>query len=309
MIVRFVSNLYNSILQIVDFIVGRTSDTLADIMIRALPLLAPLPNAISIYYVVQHEPLNYNTWQAFGAAAALECMFFALTEVTLKMWDGVQKDRRYIRALQVMIGLFVAYFLLVVVMVAVLEVKNGNYAPLAFPFVSVVAALALGCERWHKRNAQQQTAIDPTEFEELQLNLEATIQDSVNRQRRVEQLHSELESVRHELDESRTVAGNRQTELENAQRKLEELRQQCNQLGKSLNEFLPSSVLGRLNDVQRQKMDELFRLVVEQRITGAGDLVRSGMPKSDAYALWPVAVAAQLIYLNGDGAYHVRSAN
>lgn len=150
--VEFISNLYNSILQIIDFVIGRTSDTLADIMIRALPLLAPLPNAISVYYVVQHAPLNYNTAQAFGAAAALECMFFALTEVALKMWDGVQYDRRYIYALRVMVALFIGYFLLVILMVALLEVQHGNYAPLAFPFVSVVAALTLGCERWHKRN-------------------------------------------------------------------------------------------------------------------------------------------------------------
>lgn len=309
MIVRFVSNLYNSILQIVDFVVGRTSDTLADIMIRALPLLAPLPNAISIYYVVQHEPLNYNTWQAFGAAAALECMFFALTEVTLKMWDGVQNDRRYVRALQVMIGLFVTYFLLVVIMVAVLEVKNGNYAPLAFPFVSVVAALALGCERWHKRNTQQQVMVDPARFEEVQLNLESMIQDSANRQGRIERLLEELESVRHESDVLRASVEKSQTELKSAKQTMEELQRQYDQLHKSFNEFKPSSVLGRLNDAQRRKMDELFRLVDEQRITSTGDLVRAGMAKSDAYALWPVAVAAQLIYLNGDGAYHVRSAS
>lgn len=151
--VEVISNVYNSILEIVDFVVGRTSDTLADIMIRALPLLAPLPNAVSIFYISQHT-MQYNTLQAFAVAAGMECMFFALTEVALKLWDKVYVDRRYAWPLGIMGGVFVGYFALVMWLVATLEVKQGNYAPLAFPIVSVVAALTLGCERWHKRNTK-----------------------------------------------------------------------------------------------------------------------------------------------------------
>lgn len=142
---------YDGLLAIVDFVVSRTSDTLADIMIRALPLLAPLPNAISIFYILQHTS-NYSTLQAFAVAGSMECMFFALTEVALKLWDRVHIDRRYAWPLGIITVLFVGYFALVMWLVATLEVQQGNYAPLAFPLVSVVAALTLGCERWHKRN-------------------------------------------------------------------------------------------------------------------------------------------------------------
>lgn len=150
-------DLYDSALHFVDFVVSRTSDSLAEIMIKALPLLAPLPNAISIYYIVQHDPLKYNGVQAFAAAAALECMFFALTEVTLIMWDGAQSDRRYWWPLGIIGGAFAAYFALVLWLVYALESAHGNYAPMAFPFVSLVAAVALGCFRWHKRNHAQST--------------------------------------------------------------------------------------------------------------------------------------------------------
>lgn len=149
--VEVISNFYDSVLKVIDFVVGRTSDTLADIMIRALPLLAPLPNAVSIFFISQHT-LHYNTLQAFAVAAGMECMFFALTEVALKLWDKVYVDRRYAWPLGIMGGVFVGYFALVMWLVATLEVTQGNYAPLAFPIVSVVAALTLGCERWHKRN-------------------------------------------------------------------------------------------------------------------------------------------------------------
>lgn len=281
--VKVISEFYNSILQIIDFVVGRTSDTLADIMIRALPLLAPLPNAISIYYVVQHDPLNYNTMQALGAAAALECMFFALTEVALKMWDGVQTNRRYIYALYVMVGLFVAYFALVLIMVGLLEVRHGNYAPLAFPFVSVVAAVALGCERWHKRN--------------IQLAAEAAQSETVEHS--WTEYEQKLNEVQRQLDAGRT-------EADKLRQQLHQERTQYNQLRQEFDGFSPESILARLDEAKRQKLSDLLALVSDQRVTAPGDLIRHGMTKADVYALWPVATAAQLVYANGDGAYHVR---
>lgn len=147
---------YDDLLAVIDFIVSRTSDTLAGVMIRALPLLAPLPNAVSIFYITQHA-LQYNTLQAVAVAGGMECMFFALTEVALKLWDWVGKDKRYAWPLGIMMGVFVGYFALVMWLVATLEVKQGNLAPLAFPIVSVVAAITLGCERWHKRNQDAKT--------------------------------------------------------------------------------------------------------------------------------------------------------
>lgn len=50
------TNLYDSILFVIDFIVSRTSDSLAGILIKALPLLAPVPNAVSVWRISQHAP-------------------------------------------------------------------------------------------------------------------------------------------------------------------------------------------------------------------------------------------------------------
>lgn len=176
---------YDSLLAVVDFVVSRTSDTLADIMIRALPLLAPLPNAISIFFILQHTS-NYSTVQAFAVAGSMECMFFALTEVALKLWDRAYIDRRYAWPLGIITGLFVGYFALVMWLVATLEVQQGNYAPLAFPLVSVVAALTLGCERWHKRNmAIMQKPAKSTmqkHKEIVQTTHNSTVQDSADAQ-------------------------------------------------------------------------------------------------------------------------------
>lgn len=157
--VEKITNLYDSILEVIDFVVSRTSDSLADILTKALPLVAPVPNAVSIYYVSM-STLDYNWVQALAVAASIECMFFALTEVVLKSWELWRTDKNeYWMPLAVSVGAFVTFFLLVMGLVYTLEVSAGHsIAPLAFPVVSVVSAIALGVTRWHNRSNKAVTA-------------------------------------------------------------------------------------------------------------------------------------------------------
>lgn len=148
-----ITEAYASTLEVLDFIVSRTSDSLAEILTKALPLVAPIPNAVSIYYVSQ-TALSYNAIQALAVAASIECMFFALTEVVLKSWELWHADNQYKFPLIVSVSAFATYFCLVMALVYMLEVTAGHsIAPMAFPVVSVVAAVALGVTRWHKRNS------------------------------------------------------------------------------------------------------------------------------------------------------------
>ena len=151
--VEKITNIYASILEVIDFVVSRTSDSLADILTKALPLVAPVPNAVSIYYVSM-STLDYNWVQALAVAASIECMFFALTEVVLKSWELWRHDKaEYWMPLAVSVGAFVTFFLLVMGLVYTLGVSAGHsMAPLAFPVVSVVSAIALGVTRWHNRS-------------------------------------------------------------------------------------------------------------------------------------------------------------
>lgn len=152
---QYITETYASTLEVIDFVISRTSDSLAEILTKALPLVAPIPNAVSIYYVSQ-TALSYNAVQAMAVAASIECMFFALTEVVLKSWELWHTDKQYKLPLIVSVIAFFTYFLLVMSLVYMLEVAVGHsIAPLAFPVVSVVAAIALGVTRWHKRNANR----------------------------------------------------------------------------------------------------------------------------------------------------------
>jgi hypothetical protein len=147
------TNLYDSILFVIDFIVSRTSESLAGILIKALPLLAPVPNAVSVWRISQSAPLHYDTLQAGALAASVEGMFFALTEVVLNMFDGYLIDKeRYKWPLRIAGGLLIGFFLLVEVIVLFIET---NMVAMAFPFISLIAAVALGCARWHSRHATQ----------------------------------------------------------------------------------------------------------------------------------------------------------
>lgn len=148
-----ITDIYATILEIIDFVVSRTSDSLAEILTKALPLVAPIPNAVSIYYVSQ-TALEYNWIQAMAVAASIECMFFALTEVVLKSWESWHTDKQEKLPLVVSVSAFFIYFILVMALVYALEVTSGHsIAPMAFPVVSVVAAVTLGVTRWHKRNS------------------------------------------------------------------------------------------------------------------------------------------------------------
>lgn len=141
---------YDSILFIIDFIVSRTSDSLAGILIKALPLLAPVPNAVSVWRISQQSPLHYDTLQAGALAASVEGLFFALTAVALDMFDGYLIDKdRYRWPLRIAGGLLIGFFVLVEVIVLFIET---NPVAMAFPVISLIAALGLGCARWHQRN-------------------------------------------------------------------------------------------------------------------------------------------------------------
>lgn len=64
-------------------------------------------------------------------------------------------------------------------------------------------------------------------------------------------------------------------------------------------------VLSRLGNGHREKLLKLLDIVENNRITGPADIVKvSDFNKTDAYTIWPIAQAARMVYLNGDGAYH-----
>jgi hypothetical protein len=159
--------LYRGVIDLIAFVVGHTSDQGADVAIRALPILVPLPNAISMYFVSK-TVLGFTHEQALAFAAAIECAMFGLIEVSLHMFDGYLKDRRryqwpFYISLSV-VGLVTA---IIIVLVYKLEVGASGHTILALlPVMSCASAVGLGLKRWHNRNENQtQTELEAKLFD------------------------------------------------------------------------------------------------------------------------------------------------
>jgi len=151
--VKFLKRHYGALIHMLWYIATETSDKGADIAARALALLAPLPNAVSVYNISQHS-LGYTQLQAFAFAMAVELALFAIIEVALHMWDGLLGNRkRYAWPLGVAVVASVGMLAIVMTVVYQLEIKTGGHWVLAgLPLISMFAFVALGLKRWHERN-------------------------------------------------------------------------------------------------------------------------------------------------------------
>lgn len=164
---NFLKRWYRGIIDFVAFVVGHTSDQGADVAIRALPILVPLPNAISMYFVSM-TVLGFTHEQALAFAAAIECAMFGLIEVALHMFDGYLKDkRRYLWPFYISLGVVVLVTLIIIRLVYALEVGADGHTILALlPVMSCASAVGLGLKRWHNRNeSQNQTELETKLFD------------------------------------------------------------------------------------------------------------------------------------------------
>ena len=192
--INWIKEVYGSLIDLVGFIVGHTSDHGADIAIRALPILSPMPNAIGMYYVSMHT-LNFGHWQALTFALAIEFALFGLFEVALMMFDGTQADeRRYRWPFRLAVTVAIVVMLLIIIVVQRLETAHPILAVL--PLFSAAGAVALALRRWHARNMAAQSAMH-NEMSVVHAkvitmhNQSKTVQDDASRKLRAAQLKSE----------------------------------------------------------------------------------------------------------------------
>ena len=238
------TNFVSWLVSTVGAIIGIVSDQAADIAARALPLVAPLPNAISVYYVSQ-SAFGFNESQALAFACAIEIAMFAMIEVSLMIFDGLLKSPdRYHGAFRISIGVTIGVLLLIIAFVAVVEISAQDGHPIlaAMTLLSGASAVMLALKRWHLRN-------------------EKFAQDNHNSE--LSLLTSELAEVKAQLSESQ----DRSTKAEQAERLIERLRNQVQDFQSSLestrNELIRKS---ESNSALQSKIDELNNRIVEMRI-------------------------------------------
>lgn len=141
-------------------IIQIASDDSAEIAIRALPLVSPMPNAIGLFFVAQ-SALGFGAWQAATFALSSELALFGLVDVLLRVFDGYLADRkRYTVPLWAASLCAILMLGIIVGVVYKLEVSHagGNGVLAVLPFISGVGAIALAIRRWDKQQINSDIA-------------------------------------------------------------------------------------------------------------------------------------------------------
>jgi membrane protein implicated in regulation of membrane protease activity len=151
---------YGWLLNLIGYIIGATSDQAAEIAARAMPLVVPIPNAISVYLVSQSH-LGFNGWQALAFAAAIEISMFAVIEVALYIFDGYMEDKEKYKLplwISIIACILVLVIIIVFVIVVELSVANGHPVLAMLSLLSAAAAVMLALKRWRKRDVERSDA-------------------------------------------------------------------------------------------------------------------------------------------------------
>ena len=285
--------LFGSIMDLIGFIVAEVSDKSADIASRALPVLSPLPNAISVFYVSQ-TALGFSPEQAIAFSASMECALFAMIEVCLMMFDGYDEDRaKYDKPFKLVTWSTLGVMFVTMIFVIFIELSQEHGHPImaALPLLSMFSAVGLAFRRWHLRNVASGKLSNKSQIELDKVTSE------------LNQFKNLYESALSDLEVAKNQLGISQSESNNVKVEFDKLQSEFDRLQSEFENYKPSAVLASVDESNRAKLIDVMNIISSNRITSPSDLVKLGK-NNEVYPLWRALVMSRLIYKNGDGAFH-----
>ena len=139
------------------YVITQAADEAVEIVARIVMLAAPMPNAISVYNVVQKPVdaggLGFTPFQALAFAFTIEVLLFLLIEVALQMltrWIDGQGIYKW--AFSAMVGVVAAATGIVINLVYTLE---PHKVMAWMPVLSLCSFVAIGLKRWDQRNQER----------------------------------------------------------------------------------------------------------------------------------------------------------
>lgn len=164
-----------------EFTFDRLNTSLANIVFRAAPLVAPAPSAIAIYNAVLPE---WGLWSALFVALGIEALGFGAAETALRVWYlnralGHTQIKQWIPN-----ALFAGYFIVALATIFFFEAMPAiasrldggisaadlavRIAPIVYPFLTVIGAglyglrslIADGEDELGKREQRQDVAVE-----------------------------------------------------------------------------------------------------------------------------------------------------
>lgn len=142
---------WDEILGTLRHIVTQFADEVVEVAARAVMLLAPLPNAISVYNITQ-STMGFSGFQAFAFSMTIELVIFFLIEIALLMLTRwLQGKTVYRWAFYGMSIVVLGGTGIIINLVYSLEVHK---VMAWLPVISLCGFIAVGLKRWDARNME-----------------------------------------------------------------------------------------------------------------------------------------------------------
>lgn len=140
---------WNEVLATLRHLITQFADEAVEVAARAVMLLAPLPNAISVYNITQVQQ-GFSPFQAFSFSMTIEIVIFFLIEIALLMLTRwLERKAVYRFAFFAMCLVVLAATGIVIRMVYVLE---PHKVMAWMPIISLCSFVAIGLKRWDSQN-------------------------------------------------------------------------------------------------------------------------------------------------------------
>lgn len=153
--VQWIDRHFGAIMDVLQRVAAHLGNTTLEIVSRAIPLIVPVPNALGVYSAAIHA-LQWSEATALALALSVECIFFVMFEITLKLWDGYQEDAQYKAPLTAMCIVSGVCVVLVMWLVYSVESMAGGATVLAaLPVLSACTSVGIGLLRWHHARTQR----------------------------------------------------------------------------------------------------------------------------------------------------------
>ena len=154
---KSVNRFWFTVFHIITYFFTALADNSLKIISRAIVLIVPIPNAVSVFYLSQTH-LGFGWWQALSMAFGIEIVAFFMIGISLYLLGGwLLYGSKWLIPLTLSIGATVAVIAVIVRYVYYLESISGGHTILAWlPTLSIGAFIALGVEQWHNRQAEVQ---------------------------------------------------------------------------------------------------------------------------------------------------------
>ena len=286
-----------------EFTVDHINDSLGNILLKAAPIIAPIPSAVAVFNALQKA--GYETWQAAIVAFVVEGLGYAAADLALKVWDHNQRNEQHIKQ-WLPNSMFGLYFVATLTTIFgfesapyIIQWWSGQVAawelakhitPLTYPFLTIVGAVLFALRDLIQSHKMQVAKAESAEDEERERQ----------RQREDEQFQFDIEQKRIEAEAKR----------EERRLKLEaKLSNQVTYNVSSVQKNTPVQSEKSVNATENGQLLEQLRTLVQQQREQNGKLNKSrladeiGVSRTTLYRMLdalPESEAAP-VYTNG---YH-----